>query len=67
MPSALARHWSLDPAVTFLNHGSYGACPIEVLAVQREWRDRLERQPVRFLSRELDGNLAEDFFALRRV
>jgi isopenicillin-N epimerase len=58
MPSPLARHWALDPEVTFLNHGSYGACPIEVLAVQREWRDRLERQPVKFLSRELDGHLA---------
>ena len=59
MPSALARHWALDPEVTFLNHGSYGACPVEVLAVQREWRDRLERQPVKFLSRDLDGFLAE--------
>jgi len=59
MPSPLARHWALDPEVTFLNHGSYGACPTAVLAVQREWRDRLERQPVKFLSRELDGHLAE--------
>jgi isopenicillin-N epimerase len=59
MPSPLARRWALDPDVTFLNHGSYGACPVEVLAVQREWRDRLERQPVKFLSRELEGHLAD--------
>jgi isopenicillin-N epimerase len=59
MPSALARHWRLDPSVTFLNHGSYGACPVEVLDAQQAWRDRLERQPVKFLSRELDGHLAE--------
>lgn len=58
MPSPLARHWALDPEVTFLNHGSYGACPIEVLAVQREWRDRLEQQPVKFMSRDLHGLLA---------
>ncbi len=49
--------WSLDPAVTFLNHGSFGACPEPVLAVQREWRDRLEREPVAFMERELEGHL----------
>jgi isopenicillin-N epimerase len=49
--------WRLDPAVTYLNHGSFGACPESVLAVQRELRDRLERQPVAFLDRELPGLL----------
>jgi isopenicillin-N epimerase len=49
--------WSLDPDVTFLNHGSFGACPEAVLAVQREWRDRMERRPIQFLDRELEGPL----------
>jgi len=49
--------WTLDPKVTYLNHGSFGACPAPVLAVQREWRDRLEREPVTFLDRELEGFL----------
>jgi isopenicillin-N epimerase len=66
MPSALARHWALDPAVTFLNHGSFGACPRHVLDVQREWQNRMEAEPVRFLARELDDRLAEARAALGR-
>jgi isopenicillin-N epimerase len=58
MPSELARHWGLDPAITFLNHGSFGACPRPVLDVQQAWRDQLEAEPVRFLGRELNGRLA---------
>jgi isopenicillin-N epimerase len=49
--------WLLDPAVAFLNHGSFGACPVPVLEAQRRWRDRLETQPVAFLDRELAGHL----------
>jgi isopenicillin-N epimerase len=58
MPSPLARHWILDPAITFLNHGSFGACPRPVLDAQQAWREQLEAEPVRFLGRELDGRLA---------
>lgn len=58
-----ARHWSLDPEVTFLNHGSFGACPVPVLEAQSRWRARLEREPVHFYVREygpaLDAARAE--------
>ncbi|MCC7398868.1 MAG: aminotransferase class V-fold PLP-dependent enzyme [Planctomycetes bacterium] len=56
-PSPFARHWDLDPEVVFLNHGSFGACPRVVLAAQDEWRRRVEREPVRFMHRELEGHL----------
>jgi len=51
------EHWTLDPDVTFLNHGAFGACPRHVLGVQSRIRAELEREPVYFFSRltsELD-------------
>jgi isopenicillin-N epimerase len=53
----LTRHWTLDPEVTFLNHGSFGACPIPVLEAQQEIRARLEREPVDFMSRRWDAQM----------
>ncbi|MFL5309394.1 MAG: aminotransferase class V-fold PLP-dependent enzyme [Myxococcales bacterium] len=64
MDAALARHWTLDPRVEFLNHGSFGACPRPVLEIQHELRARMERQPVLFLSRELEPLLDEARSAL---
>jgi isopenicillin-N epimerase len=52
VPSDLARHWTLDPDITFLNHGSFGACPRAVLAAQQALRDQLESEPARFFNRE---------------
>ncbi|MBW4566916.1 MAG: aminotransferase class V-fold PLP-dependent enzyme [Tolypothrix carrinoi HA7290-LM1] len=49
--------WSLDPAVTFLNHGSFGACPKAVLSAQQRLREQLENEPLRFFIREWEGLL----------
>jgi isopenicillin-N epimerase len=50
----MKQHWSLDPKITFLNHGSFGAAPRAVLEKQNEYRAQLEREPVRFFVRELE-------------
>ncbi len=44
----LRAHWTLDPAVVFLNHGSFGACPREILGEQDRLRALIEREPVHF-------------------
>jgi isopenicillin-N epimerase len=53
----LAALWPLERDVAFLNHGSFGACPSEVLRHQAALRAEMEGEPVRFLSRELDDRL----------
>ena len=52
-----AADWALDATVTYLNHGSFGACPRAILDVQKGWRDKLEAQPTRFLGRDLEDLL----------
>lgn len=52
-------YFTLDPSITFLNHGSFGATPIPVQQTQQAWRERMERQPVRFLGREILDLLRE--------
>ena len=71
--SPLAAAWSLDPAVTYLNHGSFGAAPRAVLARQAELAARLERNPKKALCRFFssmfaDGELPEaELFVIEKV
>ncbi len=57
MSENLAALFLLDPSVTFLNHGSFGACPRPVFEEYQRWQVQLERQPVAFLdpNRGLSG------------
>jgi isopenicillin-N epimerase len=48
----LRARWRLEPGMTFLNHGSFGASPLAVMEAQRALQEQMERQPLRFFLRE---------------
>lgn len=60
MADNLKGLFRINPDVTFLNHGSYGACPRTVFQAYQDWQARLEHQPVAFLNqRHLAARFAE--------
>ena len=48
----------LDPDITFLNHGSFGACPKPVFDAYQNWQRKLENQPVQFMVIDVYEHLA---------
>src|SRR5438105_8851024 len=56
-PANDSSFWLLEGKTVFLNHGSFGSCPRPVLEYQNALRERMERQPIQFLARELEGLL----------
>ncbi len=56
---AVRSAWRLDPDFLTVNHGSFGATPLQVLAAQQEWRARMEAQPSRFMRSILPDALRE--------
>lgn len=51
----MLAQWKLDPAYTYLNHGTVGAPPRVVLEAQQRIRDEAEAHPAQYLLRELNG------------
>lgn len=47
----------LDPTITFLNHGSFGACPKPVFKDYQAWQLELEKEPVQFIQKTSVGYL----------
>jgi isopenicillin-N epimerase len=49
-PATLRSRFILDPSVTYLNFGSFGACPRPVFRDYQAWQLLLEREPVQFIA-----------------
>lgn len=43
------QHFLLDAGITFLNFGSFGACPKPVFDAYQRWQQELEKEPVQFM------------------
>ncbi|GHA18436.1 aminotransferase class V [Devosia pacifica] len=59
MSDNLASQFLLREDVTFLNHGSFGACPRPVFETYQAFQLELEREPVDFLGRRLTDTMRE--------
>ena len=64
---AMLQHWLLDPDFTYLNHGTVGAPPRRVLQKQQSLRDDIERQPSRFMLRELSAEHPMPWRSVSRI
>ena len=53
----MKNQFLLFPNITFLNHGSFGACPKPVFEEYQRWQLELEKQPVQFMSVDLFPHL----------
>ncbi len=47
----------LDPEITFLNHGSFGACPKPIFEEFQRFQLELEKEPVYFIQKKMSGYL----------
>lgn len=48
--TSLSSQFLLDPNITFLNFGSFGACPRPVFDDYQKWQRELETEPVQFIA-----------------
>ena len=60
----IASCFMLDPDVTYLNHGSFGACPEPIFNSLIKWQKKLEREPVKHLAFDVYDYLEESRSAL---
>lgn len=45
----MKNYFLLNPEITYLNHGSFGACPKPIFDDYQKWQLELEKEPVQFI------------------
>jgi Selenocysteine lyase len=53
----MKQHFLLDSSITFLNHGSFGACPKPIFEEYQRFQSELENEPVQFIQKKAGGYL----------
>lgn len=61
---AIRRAFALDPAIHFLNHGSFGAAPAPVAEAAAGWRSKIEARPIEMMGRRMNDLLADTKMAI---
>ena len=64
MVPSLKNQFFLDPKITYLNHGSFGACAKPIYKDLLKWQSILESQPVKFFEETVFNELAKSRNAL---
>jgi isopenicillin-N epimerase len=62
----MKSHYLLAPEITYLNNGSFGACPKSVFENYQFWQLELEKEPTQFITKRVAGYLQESKMALAK-
>lgn len=60
----MKEQFLLNPETTFLNHGSFGACPKPIFENYQHWQLELEKEPVQFITKKLPALMKKSRVAL---
>ncbi len=66
MNQELKSLFMLDPKITHLNHGSFGACPKPIFNELIKWQKKLEMEPTKFLAFDVYDYLEESRYYLSK-
>src|ERR1700722_8143827 len=53
----LQSQFLLNPAITYLNFGSFGSCPKPIFDDYQRWQRALEFEPVQFITKKREESL----------